>query len=153
MARKAKLRYHCRSHCWDDIPSPSCFPVGENDRYDVNAHSKNDKKILTKLQGTTTSADTMTPNLKVTLIQTTLTGSWMCQLRCNAKYQPSRLFRNNDRCVCFRKSRKPWMFFSLVPQSVRNTDLSVIKKQHVLTIRIRCKNSVFELDECETIAI
>ena len=60
------------------------FPVEENDRYEVNVHSKNDKNILTKLQETSTSADTMAPNFKVTLTQrrqqSTLTGSWMCQL-------------------------------------------------------------------------
>ena len=66
------------------------FPVEENDRHEVNVHSKNDKNILTKLQETNTSADTVAPNFKVTLTQAkrdrrrqqqrTLTGSWMCQL-------------------------------------------------------------------------
>ena len=40
------------------------FPVEENDLCAVNAHSKNHKNILTKLQETSTSADTMAPNSK-----------------------------------------------------------------------------------------
>ena len=31
----------------------------------------------------------------------------MSQLRCNAKYQPSRQLRIHDRCQRFRKSRRP----------------------------------------------
>ena len=80
------------------------FPVEENDRHEVNVHSKNDKNILTKLQETSTGADTMAPNFKVTLTQrrqqSTLTGSWMCQSSCNARYQPSGQLKSNDRCVC-----------------------------------------------------
>ena len=34
------------------------FPVCQNDRHDVNAHIMNDNNIHTKLQGTTTNADT-----------------------------------------------------------------------------------------------
>ena len=38
------------------------FPVEENDRHEVDVHSKNDRNILTKLQETSTSADTMAPH-------------------------------------------------------------------------------------------
>ena len=66
------------------------FPVEENDRHEANVHSKNDENILTTLQETSTRADTVAPNFKVTLTQakrvrrrqqqSALTGSWMCQL-------------------------------------------------------------------------
>ena len=34
------------------------FSVEENDRHEVNVHSKNDKNILTELQETSTNTDT-----------------------------------------------------------------------------------------------
>ena len=106
------------------------FPVEENDRHEVNVHSKNDKNILTKLQETSTSADAMAPNFKVThQIPTIQTAQ---------KKQHVPVIQRVQKTVDAPQ----------VPDSVRNMDVPVIKKQQVLTIQKTFQKSISELDEC-----